>query len=123
MMRFQGRYTGKMMSFGITKTIPAKAGIEVLDSLYDGSRKEYEFHMAGSEPKRLKIGDYVYTIFNDQLHGRLKIIKFITGATNPGSGKPRILIIVAAPGERLTVPLPKKGHRGTRYTDCQDWPA
>ena len=29
------------MSFGITKTIPAKAGVEVLDSLYDGSRKEY----------------------------------------------------------------------------------
>ena len=111
------------MSFGITKTIPAKAGIEVLDSLYDVSRKEYEFHMAGSEPKRLKVGDYVYTIFNDQLHGRLKINKFITGATNPGSGKPRILIIVAAPGERLPVPLPRKGHRGTRYTEGQDWPA
>ena len=111
------------MSFGITKTIPAKAGIEVLDSLYDGSRKEYEFHMAGSEPKRLKVGDYVYTIFNDRLHGRLKINKFITGATNPGSGKPRILIIVAAPGERLPVPLPSKGHRGTRYTEGEDWPA
>jgi len=35
------------MSFGITKTIPAKAGVEALDSLYDGSRNEYEFHMAG----------------------------------------------------------------------------
>jgi len=33
------------MSFGITKTIPAKAGVETLNSLYDGSRKEYEFHM------------------------------------------------------------------------------
>ena len=111
------------MSFGITKTIPAGAGVEVLDSLYDGSRKEYEFHMAGKEPKRLKPGDYVYTIFNDQLHGRLKINHFITGASNPNSGRPRILIIVDAPGERLGVPLPRKGHRGTRYTEGEDWPA
>ncbi len=110
------------MSFGITKTIPAQAGIETLDSLYDGSLTEYEFHMAGREPKRLNVGDYVYTIFNDQLHGRLKIRQFITGATNPGSGKPRILIIVEAPGERLGTPVPKKGHRGTRYTDGEDWP-
>ncbi|MDH3762890.1 MAG: hypothetical protein OEU50_18075 [Gammaproteobacteria bacterium] len=110
------------MSFGITKTIPAKAGIETLDSLYDGSCREYEFHMAGIEPKRLKPGDYVYTIFNDQLQGRLRIKKFITGATNPASGKPRILIIVDAPGERLKTPLPKRGHRGTRYTDGEDWP-
>lgn len=110
------------MSFGITKTIPAKAGIEALDSLYDGSRKEFEFHMAGAEPKRLKPGDYVYTIFNDQLHGRLRIDHFVTGATNPDSGKPRILVIVDAPGERLKIPLPKKGHRGTRYTDGEDWP-
>ena len=111
------------MSFGITKTIPATAGIETLDSLYDGSRKEYEFHMAGIEPKRLKVGDYVYTIFNDQLHGRLKIREFITGATNPASGKPRILIIVEAPGDRLKNPVAKKGHRGTRYTEGEDWPA
>jgi len=110
------------MSFGITKTIPATAGIETLNSLYDGSRNEFEFHMAGSEPKRLKVGDYVYTIFNDQLQGRLRIKSFITGATNPGSGKPRILIIVDAPGDRLQTPVPKKGHRGTRYTDGQDWP-
>ncbi|MCP4981365.1 MAG: hypothetical protein GY935_12820 [Gammaproteobacteria bacterium] len=109
------------MSFGITKTIPAQAGIEVLDSLYDGSRREYEFHIAGREPKRLKPGNYVYTIFNDQLHGRLKINHFITGATNPGSGKPRILIFVDAPGERLATPVPKKGHRGTRYTEGEDW--
>ena len=110
------------MSFGITKTIPAKAGIETLNSLYDGSRKEFEFHMAGTEPKRLKVGDYVYTIFNDQLHGRLRIKKFITGTTNPASGKPRILIIVNAPGERLSQPVAKRGHRGTRYTDGEDWP-
>lgn len=110
------------MSFGITKTVPAKAGEAVLDSLYDGSLEQYEFHMAGTEPKRLKVGDYVYTIFNDQLHGRLRIKKFITGATNPDSGKPRILVIVETPGERLKKPVPKKGHRGTRYTDGQDWP-
>lgn len=110
------------MSFGITKTVPAAAGIAVLDSLYDGSRREYEFHMAGKEPKRLKIGDYVYTIFNDQLHGRLKIKSFVTGQVNPGSGKPRFLIIVEAPGERLSAPVPKRGHRGTRYTEGEDWP-
>ncbi len=112
----------RIMSFGITKTIPAKAGAEVLDSLFDGSRDSYEFHMAGSVPKRLKPGDYVYTIFNDQLHGRLKISELITGATNPASGKPRILIIVEAPGHRLQSPLPWKGHRGTRYTEGEDWP-
>ena len=110
------------MSFGITKTIPAKAGKEILESLYDGSRSDFEFHMAGKEPSRLKKGDYVYTIFADQLHGRLKIREFITGAVNPNSGKPRILIIVEAPGERLKSPVPKKGHRGTRYTDGEDWP-
>lgn len=110
------------MSFGITKTIPAGAGRETLDSLYDGSLSEYEFHMAGREPARLKAGDFVYTIFADQLHGRLKIREFITGEVNPNSGKPRILIIVEAPGERLKNPVPKKGHRGTRYTDGDDWP-
>ncbi len=111
------------MSFGITKTIPAKAGVEALDSLYDGSLKSFEFHMAGKEPKRLKPGDFVYTIFNDQLHGRLRIREFITGASNPSSGKPRILIIVEAPGERLQTPIAKQGHRGTRYTEGEDWPA
>ncbi len=110
------------MSFGITKTIPANTGVETLNSLYDSSRKEYQFHMAGKTPTRLKVGDYVYTIFADQLHGRLKIREFITGAVNPNSGKPRILIIVDAPGERLATPVPKRGHRGTRYTDGEDWP-
>jgi hypothetical protein len=111
------------MSFGITKTVPAKAGRDFLDSLYDGRLDEYEFHMAGSEPKRLQTGDYVYTIFNDELHGRLRIKRFVTGAKNPSSGRPRILVIVAAPGERLARPIPRKGHRGTRYTDGSDWPA
>lgn len=110
------------MSFGITKTIPATAGIEALNSLYDGSLDEYEFHMAGKEPKRLKPGDFVYTIFNDQLHGRLRIRELVTGASNPASGKPRILVIVDAPGERLPVPIAKRGHRGTRYTEGEDWP-
>ena len=32
------------------------------------------------------------------------------------------LILVEAPGERLAAPIPKKGHRGTRYTDGADWP-
>lgn len=109
------------MSFGITKTIPAKAGIETLNALYDGSVQEYEFHMAGT-PSKLEAGHYVYTIFNDQLHGRLKIKRLVGGATNPKSGRPRTLIIVAAPGERLETPIPKKGHRGTRYYDGAEWP-
>jgi len=110
------------MSNGITKTIPAADSLETLNALYDGSLPEYEFHMAGT-PSKLKVGDYVYTIFGDELHGRLKIKALIGGATNPKSGKPRTLIIVEAPGERLARPIPKKGHRGTRYYDGADWPA
>ncbi|MEZ4862904.1 MAG: hypothetical protein R3C14_16420 [Caldilineaceae bacterium] len=110
------------MSFGITKTIPAGEGIEAVNALYDGSLREREFHMAGS-PSKLKVGDYVYTIFNDQLIGRLKIKAFIGGAVNPKSGKPRTLILVEAPGERLTQPIPRKGHQGTRYYDGADWPS
>ena len=110
------------MDFGITKTIPASAGQQTVDSLYDGSLSEYEFHMAGS-PSKLQVGHYVYTIFNNQLVGRLRIKALIPGAVNPKSGKARTLIIVAAPGERLQTPIPKQGHRGTRYTDGEDWPA
>jgi hypothetical protein len=109
------------MSFGITKTIPAQDGIETVNSLYDGSRSEYEFHMAG-KPSKLAVGNYVYTIFNDQLYGRLKIKQLIEGAINPDSGQARTLIIVEAPGEQLAAPLPKKGHRGTRYYDGAEWP-
>ncbi|MBV7327423.1 hypothetical protein KFU94_04015 [Chloroflexi bacterium TSY] len=109
------------MSFGITKTIPAKEGIERINQLYDGSISEYEFHMAG-QPSKLKVGDYVYTIFQDQLIGRLRISRFEGGAVNPKSGKPRTLIFVDAPGERLDDPIPKTGHRGTRYYDGADWP-
>jgi hypothetical protein len=110
------------MSFGITKTVPAAAGIEYLDSLYDGSRKQAEFHMAGKEPKRLEVGDFVYTIFDNQLHGRLRITGFETGKTNPNSGRPRFLIFVECPGERLEKPIPRKGHQGTRYFDGDEWP-
>lgn len=109
------------MSFGITKTIPAKDGIQIINALYDGSVSEHKFHMAG-KPSKLSEGDYVYTIFNDQLHGRLKITRLVSGAVNPKSGKPRTLIYVAAPGERLIPPLPKRGHRGTRYYDGAEWP-
>ena len=37
------------MSFGITKTVPAKAGDDFVESLYDGRLDEFEFHMAGRE--------------------------------------------------------------------------
>ena len=109
------------MSFGITKTIPQKEGEGAITALYDGSLSEFEFHMAG-KPSRLKVGDYVYTIWQDQLVGRLKIKEFIEGAANPNSGKPRTLIMVEAPGEKLVTPIPKQGHRGTRYYDGAEWP-
>lgn len=109
------------MSFGITKTIPAKAGKKTLDSFYDGSISEYEFHMAG-KPSKLKVGDYVYTIFNNLLYGRMRIKSFTGDAVNPKSGKPRTLIFVEAPGEKLETPIPKQGHRGTRYYDGAEWP-
>jgi hypothetical protein len=115
------KFGGKTMNFGITKTIPAGEGQEGIDALYDGSLSEFEFHMAGT-PSKLKAGHYVYTIFADQMIGRLRISKLIPGAVNPNSGKPRTLIIVDAPGERLATPIPKKGHRGTRYTEGEDWP-
>ena len=108
------------MSFGITKTIPAKEGAQAVDSLYDGSWDEFEFHMAG-KPSKLNVGDYVYTIFGDQIIGRCQIKELIGGAVNPDSGKPRTLIMVACPGERLDNPVPRQGHRGTRYYDGADW--
>ena len=109
------------MSFGITKTIPASRGEEGINSLYDGSLDEFEFHMAG-KPSKLNVGDYVYTIFQDELVGRLQIKELIGGAINPNSGKPRTLVMVSCPGERLDTPIPRKGHRGTRYYDGVDWP-
>ncbi|NKB34370.1 MAG: hypothetical protein GKR91_14865 [Pseudomonadales bacterium] len=108
------------MSFGITKTIPASRGDEGIESLYDGSIKEFEFHMAGN-PSKLNVGDFVYTIFNDQLRGRLEITNLIPGATNPKSGRPRTLIMVKCPGKKIKKVVPRKGHRGTRYYDGSDW--
>ncbi len=108
------------MSFGITKTIPAKEGRQAVDSLYEVAG-EYEFHMAG-KPSKLAVGHYVYTIFNDELIGRCQIKELISGATNPTSGKPRTLIMVTTPGEKLSAPIPKAGHRGTRYYDGVEWP-
>jgi len=105
---------------GITKTIPASAGVERLDSLFDGSISEYEFHMAGT-PSKLKAGDYVYAIFGDLLHGRILIDRIVSGAVHPKSGRPRSLIYTDTPGERLKKPVPRKGHRGTRYYDGSDW--
>ena len=108
------------MGCGITKTIPASRGIDGLNSLYDGTLAEFEFHMAGT-PTRLSVGDFVYTIFNDQLCGRLKIKELIGGAINPNSGKPRTLILVECPGEKLSPTVFRKGHRGTRYYDGEAW--
>jgi len=108
------------VSFGITKTIPASRGDEGIESLYDDSIKEFEFHMAGN-PSKLKVGDFVYTIFNDELRGRLQITELIPGATNPKSGRPRTLIMVKCPGEKIKKVVPRKGHRGTRYYDGSDW--
>lgn len=105
---------------GITKTIPKSRGQVGIDKLYDGSIREFEFHMAG-KPSKLNVGDYVYTIFNDQLVGRCQITELIGGAVNPSSGRPRTLIMVACPGEKLDAPIPRKGHRGTRYYDGADW--
>jgi hypothetical protein len=108
------------VSSGITKTIPQSQGEETVNALYE-RQGEYEFHMAGT-PSRLDVGDYVYTIFNNQLVGRLKIVRMTSGAVNPKSGRPRTLIYVKTPGERLDKPLPRKGHRGTRYYDGAGWP-
>ena len=108
------------MSFGITKTIPASRGIEGIDSLFDDSIAEFEFHMAG-KPSKLNVGDFVYAIFNDELRGRMRIKELIGGAVNPKSGRARTLILVECPGQKIKKPIPRKGHRGTRYYDGSDW--
>lgn len=110
------------MASGITKTVPHTAGRDFLDSLYDGRLHEFEFHKSGGAGK-LRVGDYVYTIFENELVGRLRVTRLVEGAVNPESGQPRTLIYVACPGERLAAPVPHQGHRGTRYYDGADWPA
>jgi hypothetical protein len=107
------------MSFGITKTIPQKEGQQGVDDLYT-IEGEFEFHMAG-KPSKLKVGHYVYTIFQDELVGRCEILRLEGGAVNPNSGKARTLIHVKTPGERIGTPVPRPGHRGTRYYDGADW--
>ena len=109
------------MSYGITKTLPQSDGPGAVDELYT-VRGEYEFHMAG-KPSKLHVGDYVYTIWQDQIIGRCRIIRLEGGAVNPDSGKPRTLVYVQTPGERLATPIPRAGHRGTRYYDGAGWPA
>ncbi len=112
------------MSFGITKTLPQSEGPGAVDELYSVAG-EYEFHMAG-KPSKLKVGHFVYTIWQDEIVGRLPIVRLELaqpgGAVNPNSGKPRTLIFVSTPGERLATPVPRTGHRGTRYYDGADWP-
>lgn len=109
------------MSFGITKTLPQKEGPQAAEDLYSVAG-EYEFHMAG-KPSKLEVGHYVYTIWQDEIIGRLPIVRLEGGAVNPSSGRPRTLIYVRTPGERLAAPIPRAGHRGTRYYDGAEWPA
>ena len=106
---------------GITKTIPQKKGVGAMEQLYDGSINEFEFHMRG-KPSKLNVGQYIYTIWQDQLVGRCEIIRFEYDVVDPDSGKKQTLIYVACPGERLETPVVRKGHRGTRYYDGADWP-
>ena len=106
---------------GITKTIPQKDGIEAVEALYSEGVGEYEFHMAG-KPSRLNVGDYVYTIWQDMLVGRCQITRIVGDAVNPQSGIPRSLIFLKTPGEKLDKPFFRKGHRGTRYYDGEEWP-
>jgi len=105
---------------GITKTIPQTDSFEAVEALYDGRIEEFEFHMAG-KPSRLHVGDFVYTIWQDMVVGRCKISRIELGAINPESVKPRSLIFVNTPGEKLKKPYPRKGHRGTRYYDGEGW--
>lgn len=106
---------------GITKTIPKHCGPEVAESLYDGSRDEFEFHIAANLT-RVAVGDWVYTILDNRLIGRCRITQLIGGAVNPTSGAARVLVMVECPGERLAEPIPMPGHRGTRYCEGDDWP-
>ena len=60
------------MKSGITKTLPLSRSQQEIDALYDGSLNTFEFHMAG-KPSKLEVGDYVYTIYKNELIGRLQI--------------------------------------------------
>lgn len=104
------------MSNGITKTLPAERAREEAELLYSGIVGEFEFHMAGT-PSKLAPGDYVYTIVNNQLIGRLKITRIEPSVTtNPKSGKPRTLIYVNTPGSALPLPSPARDTRAHATT-------
>ena len=105
---------------GITKTIPQSEGVSAVDSLYNAKQGEFDFHMAG-KPSKLVEGQYVYTIWKDQVVGRCQIVRIESGHINPSSGKARSLIFVSIPGEKAKNPFPKTGHRGTRYFDGEGW--
>ena len=109
------------MSFGITKTVPQAKGQNAVDQLYDGSIKEFAFHKAGGAG-RLEVGHYVYTIFQNEMIGRCRVIRLDENSVNPDSGKPRTEVYVACPGEKLKNPYPHPGHRGTRYYNGEGWP-
>ena len=105
------------------KTVISCSGVPVTEgeeSAKEITKEFAEFHMAG-KPSRLKVGDYVYTIWGDMIVGRCQITCIEFGAVNPKSGKPRSLIYVSTPGEKLDKPCPRKGHRGTRYYDGKGW--
>ena len=76
-----------------------------------------------SEPSKLAVGDYTYTIFEHHIWGRLKIQNLRGGAANPKSGMPLILVFFAALGNRLEELIARKSHQGMRYYDEVYWPA
>ena len=53
--------------------------------------------------------------------GVVKLHGSSLGLLTPAQEKPRSLIFVKTPGEKLERPYPKKGHRGTRYYDGEGW--
>ena len=105
---------------GITKTIPQKHGQKAADQLFDGSLDSFEFHMSG-KPSKLSVGDFVYTIWQNELIGRCLITDIRPGILNKDTGKAQTLIDVKCPGELLDVPYPYSGHRGTRYYKGPEW--
>lgn len=105
---------------GITKTIPQKEGMIAISQLYDGSIDSFVFHMRG-KPSKLDVGEYVYTIWKDQLFGRCVITQIEHDVVSLDGNKTQTLIHVACPGNRCVPPLPYKGHRGTRYYKGNVW--
>jgi hypothetical protein len=105
---------------GITKTIPQSRGEFAAKGLYDGSMDSFAFHMRG-KPSKLDVGDYVYTIWQDELIGRCQITRITLDTYDPEMDKRHTMITVKCPGEKLERPIAMQGHRGTRYTDGGMW--